>query len=80
MADDGLHFGPVQRWRFDDGSDLGNAFGVTEINANETWVATAEWMQGPKGILKPGNQYGSDNSIYAARMLWKKPNREWDTR
>lgn len=138
-SDDGLHFGPVQRWRFDDGGDLGsqntqqhwvthsdglfltytrmganndhvfrhraplfiaqvdpmklqvlrstervlipergaglgNAFGVTELNANETWVTTAEWMQGPKGILPPGNQYGSDNSVYAARILWKKPN------
>lgn len=142
---DGLHFGPVQRWRFDDGSDLGstntqqhwvthgdgvllsytrkganndhvfrhraplfiaeidpeklhvirsterilipergaglgNAFGVTEVNANETWVTTAEWMQGSKGILMPGNQYGSNNSIYAARILWKKPNHDWDTR
>ena len=144
-SDDGLHFGPVKRWRFDDGSDLGstntqqhwvthsdgvllsytrkganndhvfrhraplfiaqvdpeklqvirsteqilipergaglgNAFGVTEVNANETWVTTAEWMQGPKGILMPGNQYGSDNRIYAARILWKKPNHDWDTR
>lgn len=140
-SEDGLHFGPVTRWRFDDGSDLGsyntqqhwvthseglflvytrrganndhvfrnraplfiaqvdpqkrhimrrteriivpergaglgNAFGVTEISPNETWVTTAEWMQGPKGILLPGNQYGSDNSIYAARILWKTPNRE----
>jgi len=140
-SDDGLHFGPVQRWRFDDGGDLGsqntqqhwvthseglllvytrrganndhvfrhraplfiaqvdpeklhvirgtervlipergaglgNAFGVTEVNANETWVTTAEWMQGPKGILLPGNQYGSDNSVYAARIRWKTPNRD----
>ncbi len=43
-------------------------------------TTTAEWMQGPKGILLPGNQCGSDNSIYAARILWKKPNRDWDTR
>lgn len=142
-SEDGLHFGPVKRWRFDDGSDLGstntqqhwvthsdglflsytrkganndhvfrhraplfiaqvdpdklhvsrnterilipergaglgNAFGVTEVSPNETWVTTAEWMQGPKGILKPGNQYGSDNSVYAARIHWKQPNRDWD--
>ena len=140
-SQDGLHFGPVQRWRFDDGGDLGsqntqqhwvthsdglflvytrkgadndhvfrnraplfmaqvdpekrqvlrktervlvpergaglgNAFGVTEVSEQETWVTTAEWMQGPKGILLPGNQYGSDNSVYAARILWKSPNRE----
>ncbi|QDU26608.1 hypothetical protein ETAA8_16880 [Anatilimnocola aggregata] len=144
-SDDGLHFGPVKRWRFDDGSDLGstntqqhwvthsaglllsytrkgatndhvfrhraplfiaqvdpeklhvirsterilipergaglgNAFGVTEVNEHESWVTTAEWMQGPKGILRPGNPYGSDNSIYAARILWKQPNREWNAR
>jgi hypothetical protein len=30
-------------------------------------------MQGPKGILLPGNKYGSDNSVYAARILWKQP-------
>jgi len=142
-SEDGLHFGPVQRWRFDDGGDLGsqntqqhwvahtdglllaytrkganndhvfrhraplfiaqvdpeklhvirstervlipergaglgNAFGVTEVNANETWVTTAEWMQGPKGITVPGNKYGSDNSVYAARILWKTPNQDLD--
>jgi hypothetical protein len=140
VSDDGLHFGPVRRWRFDDGTDLGsrntqqhwvthsdglfltytrvganndhvfrnrapifiarvdpeklvviksterilipergaglgNAFGVCEVNENETWVTTAEWMQGPKGILMPGNPYGSDNSVFAARILWKTPNR-----
>lgn len=140
-SDDGLHFGPVKRWRFDDGADLGcyntqqhwvnhsdglflvytrrganndhvfrhraplflaqvdpeklhvvratervivpergaglgNGYGVTVMNENETWVTTAEWMQGPKGILMPGNPYGSDNSIYAARIIWKTPNRD----
>jgi hypothetical protein len=140
VSDDGLHYGPVRRWRFDDGEDLGSrntqqhwvahsdglflvytrvganndhvfrnrapifiarvdpeklvvlrkteqilvpergaglgtAFGVCEVSENESWVTTAEWMQGPKGILQPGNQYGSDNSIFAARILWKTPNR-----
>ena len=140
-SEDGLHFGPVKRWRFDDGADLGsqntqqhwvthsdglllvytrtganndhvfrhrapifiaqvdpeklqvirstervlipergaglgNSYGVTEVSEDETWVTTAEWMQGPKGILRPGNAYGSDNSVYAARILWNTPNRE----
>jgi len=144
-SDDGLHYGEVKRWRFDDGGDLGsrntqqhwvthsdglflvytrvganndhvfrnraplfiaqvdpeklhvfrsterilipergaglgNAFGVTEVSPNETWVTTAEWMQGPQGILLPGNKYGSDNSVYAARIVWKTPNRDWDAR
>ena len=139
-SEDGLHFGPVQRWRFDDeadlgsrntqqhwvthseglflvytrvganndhvfrhrapifiaqvdpvklrvirsteriliperGAGLGNTFGVTEVNEHETWVTSAEWMQGPKGIMKPGNEYGSDNSVYVARVLWPVPNR-----
>jgi hypothetical protein len=142
---DGLHFGEVKRWRFDEGGDLGsrntqqhwvthsgglflvytrvganndhvfrnraplfiaqvdpeklhilrrterilipergaglgNAFGVTEVSEHETWVTTAEWMQGPKGILKPGNEHGSDNSVYAARIRWQTPNKEWDAR
>lgn len=62
------------------GAGLGNAFGVTEVSPHETWVTTAEWMQGPKGILPPENQYGSDNSVYAARIFWRTPNRDWDTR
>lgn len=60
------------------GASLGSAFGVTEVSPNETWVTTAEWMQGPKGISVPGNKYGSDNSVYAARIFWKTPNRDWD--
>ena len=142
---DGLHFGPVKRWRFDDGEDLGSrntqqhwvthsdglflvytrvganndhvfrnrapiflaqvdpkrlvvlratervlvpergaslgsAYGVTEVNEHETWVTTSEWMQGPKGLIPPGNPWKADNSVYAARILWKTPNRDWDAR
>lgn len=142
VSPDGQHFGPVKRWRFDDGGDLGsqntqqhwvthseglflvytrtganndhvfrhraplfiaqvdpekmhvirrtervlipergaglgNTFGVTEVSGGETWVTTAEWMQGPKGISKPGNRYGADNSVYAARLIWKTPNRDF---
>lgn len=47
------------------GARLGN-FAVTKVNDRETWVTVAEWMQ-PVGCEK----YGSDNSVYAARILWK---------
>lgn len=60
------------------GSDV--FFAVNEVSPNETWITAAEWMQGPKGILLPGNQYGSDNSVYAARIVWQTPNHDWDAR
>ena len=50
------------------GARLGN-FAMTTVNENESWVTAAEWMQ-PAGC----EQYGSDNSIYAARIIWNKPN------
>lgn len=46
------------------GARLGN-FAVTDVG-DETWVTVAEWMQ-PVGIEK----YGSDNSVYVARIQWK---------
>lgn len=54
------------------GARLGN-FGVCEVSENETWVTVAEWMQknGPDIVIKPDNTYGADNSVYAARILWK---------
>jgi hypothetical protein len=54
------------------GARLGN-FGVCEVNEDETWVTVAEWMQknGPDYVLKPDNKYGADNSVYAARLLWR---------
>jgi len=131
---DGLNFEPIQSWKFDDGSDLGNYntqqhwvthsdalflvytrrgadndhvfrhraplfigqvdpekmvvireterilvpergarlgnFGVTLISPTETWVTVSEWMQ-PEGVEK----YGSDGSVYVARLRWNKPNR-----
>ena len=65
----------------DHGARLGN-FGVTEVSENESWVTVAEWMQtwGPQHILQPDNPYAADNSVYAARVLWKTPNRDWDKR
>lgn len=59
------------------GARLGN-FGVTRVSDHETWVTVAEWMQtwGPNHIIPPDNKYGADNSVYAAKILWEKPNRE----
>ena len=51
------------------GARLGN-FGVTDISADESWVTVSEWMQ-PKGVEK----YGSDGSIFVARIHWNSPNR-----
>lgn len=131
VSDDGLHFGELQPWRFDDGEPLGNYntqqhwvrhrdglfltytrrgldndhvfrhraplmmaavdpttltvqreterelgpnrgarlgnFGVCPVTADETWVVAAEWMQ-PEGC----EAYGSDNTIWAARILWEE--------
>jgi hypothetical protein len=50
------------------GARLGN-FSVCDITPNETWVVVSEWMQ-PEGCEK----YGSDNTIWAARIKWQKPN------
>ena len=50
------------------GARLGN-FGVVDISPDETWVTVSEWMQ-PKGV----EQYGSDGSIWIAKIDWKKKN------
>ncbi len=50
------------------GARLGN-FAMTTVNECESWVIAAEWMQ-PAGC----EQYGSDNSIFAARIIWDKSN------
>jgi len=50
------------------GARLGN-FGVVDISPTETWVTVSEWMQ-PRGVEK----YGSDGSVYLARLRWKEPN------
>lgn len=57
-------------------------FGVTEVSENETWVTVAEWMQtwSPNIIIPPDNPYGADNSVYAARIRWSAPNRDWNQR
>lgn len=144
-SDDGLHYGEVKPWTWDDGSDLGSYntqahwvthddalylvytrrganndhvvrhraplfmgqvdtdklrviraservlvpergarlgnFGVTEVNEHETWVTVAEWMQtkGPNySDFTQCMKHGSNNAVFAARILWTKPNTSWD--
>ncbi len=57
------------------GARLGN-FGVTRVSENETWVTVAEWMQtwSPNYILPVDNEYGSDGSVFVARLHWARPN------
>lgn len=47
------------------GARLGN-FNVIEATEKESWLMTAEWMQ-PRGCEK----YGSDNSLWLARIFWE---------
>ena len=64
------------------GARLGN-FGVTEVNEHETWVTVAEWMQtwGPKfSDSSIPRKYGSNNAVFAARIIWEKPNTTWNER
>jgi hypothetical protein len=51
------------------GARLGN-FSVTDVGPGETWVVVAEWMQ-PEGC----ERYGSDNTVWAARIIWSEGNR-----
>ncbi len=51
------------------GARLGN-FGVCEVSEGESWIIAAEWMQ-PAGC----EQYGSDNTVWATRVKWGRPNR-----
>jgi hypothetical protein len=55
------------------GARLGN-FGVVTVSPQETWITVCEWMQ-PRGVEK----YGSDNSVFVARLLWERPNRYAET-
>jgi hypothetical protein len=54
------------------GARLGN-FGVLKIDDNTTWVVVSEWMQTwrQSSVVMPvDNPYGSDNSIYIAKIKW----------
>ena len=37
-------------------------------------------VAGPNIVIAPDNKYGADNSVYAARIRWSLPNREWNQR
>jgi hypothetical protein len=55
------------------GARLGN-FGVTKVSDRETWVTVPEWMQrwGPDYVLPVNNEYGADNSVFIARIKWRR--------
>ena len=58
------------------GARLGN-FGVCDVSPDETWVIAGEWMQTTAPNYRDSTvceKYGSDNSVFAARIRWKKPN------
>lgn len=133
-GDDGLHFGPIKPWTFDDGEELGSYntqqhwathgdglflvytrrganndhvirnraplfmaqidperlvvlratekvvvpdrgaslgnFSVANMSENETWVTVGECMYSPECEKR-----GSDGSMFAARILWRSPNK-----
>lgn len=133
-GDDGLHFDPVQPWRFDDDAPLGNYntqqhwvthseglflvytrrganndhvmrhraplfmaqvdpvrlrvlrdteqilipergatlgnFGVVQVSPQETWVTVGEGMHAAEQALARG----ANARVYAARILWNRPN------
>jgi len=54
------------------GAQLGN-FGVVDVNEHETWVTTSEGMGG-----KAAEKRGANGRVYAARLLWDRPNSAWN--
>jgi hypothetical protein len=54
------------------GAQLGN-FAVVDVSEKETWVTTSEGMA-PRG----SERFGANGRVYAARILWEKPNTEWN--
>ena len=53
------------------GARLGN-LGITDVSSDESWVTVSEWMQ-PEGVEK----YGSDGSVFVAKIKWNQPNRHF---
>ena len=55
------------------GARLGN-FGVTKVSDKETWVTVVEWMQrwGPDYVIPVNNEHGADNSVFIARIKWRR--------
>ncbi len=62
----------------DRGAILGN-FGTMNVSKDESWVTVAEWMQHGIGarfnVPEVCEKGGSDNSVYVAKIRWKKPNK-----
>ena len=52
----------------DRGAKCGN-FDVLHLNDHETWIVEAEWMEERPELIS--RHYGSDNSIFLARLKWK---------
>lgn len=50
------------------GASLGN-FGVANISDKETWVTVGECMYSPECEKR-----GSNGTLFAARLLWSRPN------
>lgn len=137
VSDDGLNFGPVKLWHFDDGQEVGTYdtqqhwvthsdglflvytrkganndsiirhraplfiarvdtqrvvllrntekiivpntgvtlgnFGVINISENESWITVAELMRG-----KGEEKYGAKGRVWKSRIIWNKPNQNWN--
>jgi len=54
------------------GAQLGN-FAVVDVSEHETWVTTSEGMG-----RKEAKEGGANGRVYAARLLWAKPNTAWN--
>ena len=54
------------------GAQLGN-FAVVDVNERETWVTTSEGMSSANAV-----KYGANGRVYAARIVWEKPNELWN--
>ena len=52
------------------GARLGN-FNVIDPSADESWLITAEWMQGQDGRPESCVRYGSDNTLWLARVKFQ---------
>lgn len=61
------------------GARYGN-FGVCSVSEKETWVVETEWMQRPpeEKIIPVQNRWGAAARVYAARIIWEKPNLAWN--
>jgi hypothetical protein len=54
------------------GAQLGN-FAVVDLNEHETWVTTSEGMG-----RSDSKKFGANGRVYAARLVWEKPNEDWN--